>query len=279
VRLPHTVTRQAVAAPPVVILAGYGTDPFAELIATRCIPVAQVHRIDDRPALLGAVTALGAALVIAPALDLDDVPTAPLFGQLLKTNVAVAVCIDPSGPACGLLAALRAGAELLDWSPVAIFQERIQALVDRGSMSIAEIRGLRHMLRDLDSDDLTVLLVRCTTSAHRRLTVSRLANELDISCRTLHRITSRAGWPAPTELIAWGRVLRACLSQWSGSRAASDLARVAGFRNTAGLRRAMFVRFCICARLGEATPLRVGRALNRRLMVAAAESAQRRKLR
>jgi hypothetical protein len=86
------------------------------------------------------------------------------------------------------------------------------------------------------------------------------------SRRTLGRHSLKAGWPAPEELIEWGRLLRASLIEWREQSSLVALAHASGFTGPQALRRTAD------RLLGEKTalpvtltPLGVSAALRRRL--------------
>jgi AraC-like DNA-binding protein len=173
----------------------------------------------------------------------------------------------------GVPEAVRAGASVHQWSTphdLAILVHSIGAALshDQGDATVLEA-----LVGDLHPRACADVLMKCVTLAHRHLDVVSLAIELRTSRRSLSRRLHAARWPAPAELIEWGRLIRASVVQWRGHGSAPALARAAGFATPASLRHAMRRRIGVEGiAILELTPLRVSAALRRRVPKVAKQS-------
>jgi AraC-like DNA-binding protein len=155
------------------------------------------------------------------------------------------------------------GARLLAWPTDAELQHAVDELLLPAPFDDADQRALDAMLDELAPPAMVGLVRHCTVLAHQRLSAIGLARALGVSQRTLSRMTYRAGWPPPSDLIVWGRVLRAIIMHWRGRDDAADVARLAGFRNAHALASALERCVGSGATLEDLAPQRVSGALRR----------------
>jgi AraC-like DNA-binding protein len=76
-------------------------------------------------------------------------------------------------------------------------------------------------------------------SASPPASVAELARAAHCTPRTLHRILTRAGLPAPDELLAWGRVLNAARLLEDPQRGVASVALALGYSSGSALRRTL----------------------------------------
>jgi hypothetical protein len=266
-RLSHYVT---LAVPPepdsrTIVLGCFSEPATIERLIIACAPAGTVERSASRTCIVRRATRPNVALVILPTLDGEDIPTAPLIAELRARDVAVAVCMPPGASSRGLVDAIRAGADVLMWATPNELAERVLALSSRPAMAEEEVLALSHIVQDLSPASLREMLSLCTAHAHRRLSVTELAAILGVSSRTVCRVASQAGWPAPAEVILWGRIFRVALARWSGVDRLTSLVRASGFANVHALYGVAVRRLRVCDDISELTPLRASQALQRRL--------------
>lgn len=251
-------------AKPAVVLACFEPGPVLELLARACSFTGRVIVVPHRADVMAACIAEVPRIVVVPPQDERSVPMAPLIVRLCELQIGVAVCIDRGTPARGVVAALHAGAQLLAWGTDSELHLRLSALIEQTVMSQDELATLTDSLLALEEQrEFSALLRQCTIRAHQRFTVQSLARLLGVSARTLHRITRRNAWPPPSELIAWGRLLRASLALRNGSPAGTSLARMSGFASATALQATLQSRLHE-SELATLTPLRVLRTLRLR---------------
>jgi AraC-like DNA-binding protein len=188
-----------------------------------------------------------------------------LIERLLRDDpdIQVVVCVPPGSVTRGLARALTLNARLLAWSTDLELVSGINALFAPGTFTASDTCALESLLGGLQPVALASILVQCAALAHRRLTVRSLAAALGVSRRTLNRATHRAGWPAPSELIVWGRVLRASAIRWHGTSSDASVARLSGFGSVEELTLSLRQRLGATATVDDLVPMRVGRAIRR----------------
>jgi hypothetical protein len=275
-RRSHAVTPPTIpASSERIILGCFGAGPTAGVIEAACArigPVTRVeHRLDVIPVSLGAAP----ALVLVPLVDPHGMPSSPLVARLRDANITVGVLVHALESARGLAYTLQLGAQLLTWSTPDNIVAQIALLVRQSPISDEERQALVDTLGVLDPLPLRTLLTECTARAHQQLSVALLAEISGVSSRTLNRLTHRFAWPPPAELIAWGRALRVSLARWHGAEAPASLARSGGFASVGAMTTTISDRLAICDDLRALTPLRVRRALQRRLLAGDTRESRR----
>jgi AraC-like DNA-binding protein len=275
-RLSHYVTLSShPGSHPTIILACLEPRIAGEILACPMSRLSRVICVDDRLAVVHEAMRVNVGLVVLPIFDRNGVPTSPLVARLHEMAIPVAVCLPPQASSLGVADAIQSGAQILSLAKAQEIESRLRAILRHAGMSAEELLALEHILNALPHMELRRLLSECTTRAHERLSVSRLAAGLGISTRTLCRRTHKTGSPSPADIIAWGRVLRAALLRWAGTEAPSSVARASGFSSVYALRQALSARLRICDDIADLTPLRVSQALTRSLRVGASPASQR----
>jgi AraC-like DNA-binding protein len=111
----------------------------------------------------------------------------------------------------------------------------------RNVVERAEARGAAPELRRLLAEHAPLVrdaVLIAVTRAHERLTAERLAEILAVSRRTLSAELLRAGFPPPSKLVTWGRLIVAGQMLADRQRSADAVARAldfpsgSAFRNT-----------------------------------------------
>jgi hypothetical protein len=251
-------------AMPVIVLACFGRSPAARALGTALATLGRVLVVEDRRHLLKLFQCRGDLLVL-PVVGGDGMPTSPLLDRLAAQHKPIVVCRLRASDTAGLVAAARAGANILHLPSGPDLVASCRHHLSAPSLSVAERRALEATLAGLHPPGLRVVLIVATLAAHQRLSVARLSALCGVSSRTLDRWTSDARWPSPRDLIAWGRLLRAAIAQWHGVHAFPLLARLSGFPSVDTLAEATTRFVDPSSHLDRLTPLRVSRALRRQL--------------
>jgi AraC-like DNA-binding protein len=224
--------------------------------------------VSDRTLLVAAAVTRRPLAVLLPVRDGAGITCAPLAVRLgaEAPDVRVITLWRPEHDRDQLVDIIRIGGELLSIASVNELVDCLNGLHRTGALSAADTDAVRSLLADLHPASMVEILLAAVGSAHRALSVDDLAQLVGISRRTLGRKAAEAGWPAPEELIDWGRLLRASMIHWRESARLVAMAHASGFTGPPALHRA-------AARLldedvvlpGALTPLGVSAALRRRL--------------
>jgi hypothetical protein len=269
-RRAHPVTHRPLdVAPPApsstIILACFGDAALERLLVDVCETLGRVVVVRERIDLLAVTNRCRADLVLLPLVDFDERPVAPLITRVLIEHRPVAVCVPAGTAPRGLVAAIQSGAHVLQWTTSSDLRDALSRLVGLPTMTADETTALADCVASVSPLPMKVLLLSCATAAHHQLSVDALAQLANVSSRTLNRATARAGWPPPSEVIVWGRLLRAGIARWQGSTSHEALARISGFASGHALAAAAVTRLKVCEDLDGLSPLRVMRALHRRV--------------
>jgi AraC-like DNA-binding protein len=253
-----------------ILVADVGDRAIRHLF--RAIPVAGLvlRYVDDRARVVADAAAMRPVAVLLPARDRHGVTTAPLTTRLRAEvpDVRAITLWHPERDRDCLVETIRAGGEVVSIRSASDLADVVRGLRRSGALSGMEGEALRSLLADLNPPRLVDMLLSATHSAHRKLSVDDLAELVGVSRRTLARRASAASWPAPEELIDWGRLLRASLIQWREDRSVVALAHASGFASAQALHRAAERLLGYDLMLpGRLAPLGVSAALRRRLAV------------
>jgi AraC-like DNA-binding protein len=251
----------------VVMLACFGSAPVARTLRDRVGRYGTILHVDDRRSIRRELGARQPAVVLFPLVDPRGMTTRPLVECALREapDALTVVCVPPGTSTRGLADVIQLGARLLAWPTDAELQHAVDELLLPAPFDDVDQQGLDAMLDDLAPPEMLSLVRHCTLYAHQRLSVTSLARALGVSQRTLNRATHRAGWPSPSDLILWGRVLRASVIRWRGRDDVADIARLAGFRN-AQARASTLERYVGSGTtLDDLVPLRINHAIRRSL--------------
>ncbi len=196
--------------------------------------------VESRIALISRARGVRSRVVLLPLQDARGVPTAPLISRLREhaPNVRVMVLLTPGDSRAGLAEAIRAGGEAVTAGSARELLAELHRADDTGPLSAREHEATRALLGAIRPTELRELLQFCVMHAHRRLSVVEVAAERGVSSRRLGRKTPVSSWPAASELIDWGRLLRAGILQWRESSSLAALAHAAGFASAHALQQA-----------------------------------------
>lgn len=251
----------------VVMLACFGTAPVARTLRDRVGRYGTILHVDDRRSIRKQLGVRQPAVVLFPLVDQRGMSTRPLVECALRDapDALTVVCVPPGTSTRGLADVIQLGARLLAWPTDAELQHAVDELLLPAPFDDVDQQGLDAMLHDLAPPEMLSLVRHCTLHAHQRLSVTSLARSLGVSQRTLNRSTHRAGWPSPSDLVMWGRVLRASVIRWRGRDDVADIARLAGFRNAQALTSALERYVGSGTTLDDLVPLHINRAIRRSL--------------
>lgn len=224
--------------------------------------------VENRVALIRCARTLRPRIVLLPLRDARGLPSAPLIARLREhaPNLRVMVLLAPETSRAGLAEAIRAGGEAAVLDGEAALRTVLFRTCDPGPLSPQELDAVRALLSDLRQADLQEALQFTVMHAHRRLSVADVAIARGVSTRALGRQARAASWPTPTELIGWGRLLRASILQWREGSNLPTLARASGFSSACALRDAaerLLQQSVDCP--SELSPLLVSSRLQRRV--------------
>lgn len=263
----HWVTPTGAGKRGTVLVGRFGDTDFCTLFLDLTTEFA-LSFVDDRTELLAAAITLRPIAVLLPDRDATGMTCAPLAVRLSveAPDVRVITLWHPDRQSIQLIEAIRAGSEPFPARSSADVARCIAGLRGAGTLTTSDMDALRSLLAEVQPEFLVELLLAAVRSAHRGLSVGDFSQLIGYSRRTLGRRSLQAGWPAPEELIEWGRLLRASLIQWREQSSLVALAHAAGFTGPQALRRTAD------RLLGEKTtlpialtPLGVTAALRRRL--------------
>ena len=130
----------------------------------------------------------------------------------------------------------RAGVEGLLLADVDDRPRVIRSIVER-----AEARGAAEDLRRHVAPHSVIVrdaVMVSVTRAHEHLTGKRLAEVVGTSRRTLSAELERAGFPAPSKLVTWGRLIVAGQMLTDRERSADAIARALAFPSGSSFRNA-----------------------------------------
>ena len=264
----HPVTSRTPDDGPTVLVADVGDRTTTGLFRAIPDPGIGVVYVTDRARIVSQAVALRPVAVVLPVRDTHGVTTAPLVARL-RTEVPDVRAItlwNPERDRDSLVEAIRAGGELVSVSSASDLTDALRGLRRPGVLSVADSHAVRSLLEELHPSWLVEILLSAVRSAHRGLSVDQLAALVGVSRRTLGRHASDARWPAPEEIIEWGRLLRASLIQWREACSLVALAHASGFPSAQGLHKATERLLGDDAVLpGALAPLAVSAAFRRRL--------------
>jgi AraC-like DNA-binding protein len=263
---PVTPTRSDLAG--TVLVGDFGSTGLRSLFRELTKTEFTLSYVQDRTRLLAATSALRPIAVLLPIRDADGVTCAPLAARVRAEapDIRVVTLWHPDRDRDQLVEVMRAGSELFAVTTSADIIRCIAGLRAAGALSSVELDAVRALLAGIQPPWLVEILLAAVRSAHRGLSVRDFAELVGYSRRSLGRQSSQAGWPAPDELIDWGRLLRASLIQWRDRSTLVALAHAAGFTGPHALHRAADRLLGEPAEIPRAlNPLGVCTALRRRL--------------
>ena len=224
--------------------------------------------VDDRTRIVAEAVLLRPLAVLLPIRDASGVTSAPLAARLgtEAPDVRTITLWHPDRDRDQLVEVIRIGGEFRAVSSTQDLVDCINGLRRGSTLSAAETDAVRALVVDLRPAAMVEILLAAVASAHRALSVDDLAQLVGVSRRTLGRNASESGWPAPEELIEWGRLLRASMMHWRETASLVALAHASGFTGPPALHRTAARLLDEDVVLPQAlTPLGVSAALRRRL--------------
>ena len=235
----HPVTPVRSDVSGTVLVGFFGESEFQAMFAD-VLTELTLDYINDRTQLVAAAVARRPLAVLLPVRDAAGTTCAPLATRLCAEapDVRVITLWHPEHDRSRLAEVIRAGSEPYAATSAADVTRCIASLQETGRLSTSEVDALRSLLADVQPEWLVEILLAAVRSAHRALSVSDFSRVVGYSRRTLGRHSVQAGWPAPEELIEWGRLLRASLVQWREQSSLVALAHAAGFSGPQALHRA-----------------------------------------
>lgn len=236
----HSVTQSGTSVF-VACFIGLPEHPTLSRLAHALRPVHRWRLVEDRVDLIRLVLRVRPHAVLFPSFDAAGHPHTPIIERLRleAPDVAVAVLVRDGASGLGVTDAQRAGAEVLAWESPDELASLVHAFIGARVPLSPSPETVKALCDGLAPEHCVRLFLYCVEHAHRRLRVEDIASHLNISRRSLSRWLSCARWPAPLELIQWGRLLRASLAQWMGRTGNVSLAHASGFVSPSALLRSM----------------------------------------
>lgn len=265
--IPHSVTPVQSDRRGTVLVGFFGEADFQAMFAGLTTEFT-LDFVRDRTLLLSTAVARRPIAVLLPVRDAAGTTLAPLASRLRAEapDVHVITLWRTERDRAWLAEAIRAGSEPYAAAIAADVARCIASLRGAATLSASDVDALRSLLADMQPAWLVDILLAAVRSAHRRLSVGDFSRVVGYSRRTLGRHSIQAGWPAPQELIDWGRLLRASLIQWREQSSLVALSHASGFSGPQALHRTadrlLLEKVALPAAL---TPLGVTTALRRRL--------------
>jgi AraC-like DNA-binding protein len=246
-----------------VVLACFGAAPFVGALEAAARTVASIISIHDRGAVHQQVCMRRPEFLLLPLADPRGVSMLPIIELLARDapSTKAVVCIPPGGHTLGLAHALQLHATLLTWASDVELKRGVAAILTPATFSDADRRAIESVLYGLEPVRLIPILLESAALAHRRISVGALASVLGISRRTLNRLVQHYAWPRPSELIIWGRLLRAGAVRMRVTDSTHSVATAAGFNTPAALTAAIRGRFGPEATLDDLSLMRLGRTI------------------
>ena len=267
-KVSHAVTPSANDSRATILVADVGVRAIRHLIRAMPVTGMAFGYVDDRTRVVAEAVAMRPVAVMLPARDRHGMTTAPLVSRLRAElpDVRAITLWHAERDRDSLVESIRAGGEIVPIRTTADLAAVVRGLSRSGALSAVEAEAIRALLADLHPAWLVEILLAAVRSAHRGLSVDALAELVGVSRRTLARHANAAQWPAPEELIEWGRLLRASLIQWRGACSLVALAHASGFASAQALHRAAERLLGHDLSLPDAlAPLGVSATLRRRL--------------
>ncbi|HEX7978079.1 MAG TPA: hypothetical protein VF461_05715 [Gemmatimonadaceae bacterium] len=212
--------------------------PEAALLGRAVTSAVHVAHESSRLAVLARLRSGDFDAVVFPVVDGRGLPTAPLIQQCAtehSRSAYIAICCSPPLRANALLAAARAGAQVV----VAPSVSELTALLSERSHTVARHEVVtRRTLQGVEPRFLRDILAGATRTVGENGRVRAFAASLDVSTRTLSRQFRQAGLPSPRAVLAVARLLLVCAMMESypdGEGAAS--VRLAGLADVRQLKR------------------------------------------
>lgn len=207
--------------------------PEASLLTLASADALRIVHEPSRGAVLTRLRTGEFDAVVFPVFDGSGLPTAPLIQQCAHENAdltLLAICCAPPARTGALLAAARAGAQVVVAPSApelsALLRETARRHVQRPDFARERFHGVEPaMLRDM----LEVAVDVVVQGGH----VSALASRLNVSPRTLVRRLHTAGLPSARALLTAARLLWACATiESAAGRDIALTARLCGFGTT-----------------------------------------------
>lgn len=246
----HPVTPVRPELSGTVLVGFFGGSEF-QAIFTDVLTELTLDCVDDRTQLVAAAIARRPLAVLLPVRDAAGTTCAPLATRLCAEapDVRVITLWHPERDRAWLAEIIRSGSEPFAATCATDVVRCVAGLRGGGTLSASEVDALRSLLAGVQPAWLVDILLAAVRWAHRGLSVGAFSQVVGYSRRSLGRHSIQAGWPAPEELIEWGRLLRASLIQWREQSSLVALAHAAGFSGPQALHRTAD------RLLGEKTPL------------------------
>ncbi|MEP6730049.1 MAG: hypothetical protein ABJE10_05405 [bacterium] len=230
--------------------------------------VVRIVFVNERPRTVRLSLANRPGAILFPPCDALGEPCAPLISQIRRVapSVRATVLLRSGLGARGVVEAVRAGAEVHSWSVAADLRRIVRTLSSGVTFDRTEVDVIATLIGDLTPRACCAALSTSAELAHCRLSVADLAEELHSSVGALSRTLREARWPSPSEVIDWGRLLRASIVRWREEGSMIALVDASGFADARALHRsATRLLGASHSHASALTPLYVATMLRRRL--------------
>jgi hypothetical protein len=195
--------------------------------------------VDSRAAVIKLARTLRPRVVLLPLRDAAGISSSPLISRLREEapGVRVLLLMSPEASHVGLAEAIRAGGEVATLRGEPDLRAVLLRATAPGELTVREDEAARALLSDIRPAELRDTILFCVLEAHRRLSARDLAGVRGKLPTESRRRACATPWPNATELICWGRLVRASLLQWGGPSSLHALAQASGFRSAGALQR------------------------------------------
>jgi AraC-like DNA-binding protein len=224
-----------------IVAACFAGLPEDRMLADAAIGLADVDFVSDRQALSRHVGRVQPAILLLPTTDVNGMPTAPLVTRCLAEAPELLVLMllsRKAGARRAVREAVRAGVTLESVTSTAELRRIIADRLGHVQLGDDELVEIDRLVDELRPELLRQAITQAAQFAHEQLSVDVLARLVRMKRHVLVRRAHQEHLPPPSEMILWGRLVRASTNRLRESLSLATLTRLSGFATPAAFRRA-----------------------------------------